>query len=245
MKCDRCSSPATIHEVVISGGQRTERHLCEACAADSQIVPAAPSQLTDLLTQYLSLPDAAAAAALSIVPETPGQTSKPFKATPGRAQQPSSCPACGLTFAQFRKDEKLGCGHCYHTFLPQLIGLVQRLHDGATAHIGKVPRRLIDGRPAKTLAGQTPATAPPAALQREGAAAASAVGNKAYQAKLASEVRAQLAARLRTLQEALQQAVQCEQYERAAELRDQIRHLEALAKPQGAPAPTDLEPPTP
>jgi protein arginine kinase activator len=224
MKCDRCSGPATIHEVVISSGQRSERHLCEACAADTQLAPEAPTPLTDLLAQYLSLPDAAAGAALSMVP---GSHLGPSPASPSKArpQQPSCCGSCGLTFAQFRKDEKLGCGHCYHTFFPQLQGLVQRLHDGATAHIGKVPRRLISGEPPR-VTGIHDATRLVAALPNQEI-------QKAHQAKLAEEVRAQLAARLRTLQEALQQAVQCEQYERAAELRDQIRHLEALAKPAG------------
>ncbi|HYD02475.1 MAG TPA: hypothetical protein VEB22_14705, partial [Phycisphaerales bacterium] len=126
MKCDRCESEATVHEVTIKGGRRHEKHFCERCAREQKIPIASNTPLTDLLTQYVSLQAAA-------------------KEAKGRAIAATAdmCPACGMTFAAFRQSEKLGCMHCYTTFEGQLSKLLERLHDGATHHVGKTPRRLL------------------------------------------------------------------------------------------------------
>ncbi|MCX7784797.1 MAG: UvrB/UvrC motif-containing protein [candidate division WOR-3 bacterium] len=46
------------------------------------------------------------------------------------------CNSCGLTYAQFRKQTRLGCEHCYESFGPKLELLIKRIH-GATHHTGK------------------------------------------------------------------------------------------------------------
>lgn len=47
------------------------------------------------------------------------------------------CKGCGLTYAQFREQARLGCEHCYESFAPKLELLIKRIH-GATRHTGKV-----------------------------------------------------------------------------------------------------------
>jgi protein arginine kinase activator len=89
-----------------------------------------------------------------------------------------TCPACGLKYAAFRADGRLGCPDDYDAFRPALEPLLERIHRG-TRHGGKAPRA--------------------AALRAE-----------------LSELRGQLAA-----------AVEAENYEDAAELRDRIRQKEA------------------
>ena len=94
---------------------------------------------------------------------------------------PDPCPACGLTFAEFRSTGRLGCHHDYEHFRGNLRPLLEKIH-GRTQHQGRVPSRIGER------------------LQRE--------------------------QQLASLQEALSEAVGKEDYEQAAELRDQIRALE-------------------
>ncbi|MFT3686569.1 MAG: hypothetical protein QM783_16910 [Phycisphaerales bacterium] len=142
MKCDRCSNEATVHEVTIKSGKRHEKHLCEQCAAGAGVAPVAHTPLTELLTQFVSLQAAPK--------EARGKPAAPLADT---------CPTCGLTFAAFRQHEKLGCMHCYQAFERQLGGLLERLHEGATHHVGKTPKRLLAASNQQAQAG-APSTRP-------------------------------------------------------------------------------------
>ena len=96
------------------------------------------------------------------------------------------CEHCGMTWAEFRQGGLLGCSHDYEVFEKDLTPLLQRAHEGATHHVGKVPtRRRRGGR--VTMKRQIDVT------------------------KLRKE---------------LAKAVELEDYERAAKLRDQIRQAE-------------------
>ena len=48
------------------------------------------------------------------------------------------CSECGMTYKDFRKVGRLGCGGCYAAFFPQLERLFKRIH-GAVRHEGKRP----------------------------------------------------------------------------------------------------------
>jgi protein arginine kinase activator len=50
-----------------------------------------------------------------------------------------TCPACGLKYAAFRADGRLGCPDDYDAFRPALEPLLDRIHRG-TRHEGKTPR---------------------------------------------------------------------------------------------------------
>jgi protein arginine kinase activator len=50
------------------------------------------------------------------------------------------CPTCGLTYNQFSKIGRFGCGDCYKTFRERLTPLLRRIH-GHSSHRGKIPER--------------------------------------------------------------------------------------------------------
>lgn len=49
-----------------------------------------------------------------------------------------TCPICGITFADFRKGGRLGCGYDYIAFEDDLEPLLVNIH-GALQHMGKEP----------------------------------------------------------------------------------------------------------
>lgn len=199
MKCDRCSNEATVHEVTIKSGKRHEKHLCEQCAAGQGVAVNAHTPLTDLLSQFVSLQAAA-------------------KESKGKAIAATNdiCPACGMTFAAFRQHEKLGCMHCYHAFERQLSGLLERLHEGATHHIGKTPKRMLALSARGVQVGE--------GTGKE----MGAVGPQPAMPKIVVLTAAQVQRRITNLKSKLDQAVALEQYEKAAQLRDELAKVQKL-----------------
>lgn len=119
MKCDQCDNEATVHEVTITNGVKGERHLCERCATS---------------VQPMSLPIA--------------QAIKQVVTSHARAaMKPGSCPACGLTFAEFKQHGLLGCPDCYAAFESSLAPLLERAHEGGVAHTGKRPQHAGEAQP--------------------------------------------------------------------------------------------------
>ena len=160
-KCDQCERPATIHLTEIVEGQKIEKHLCEECAAGEGITVKSNVPISQLLENFIL--------------QSGGDEDTP---EPDELQ----CDVCGLTFSQFRQEGQLGCPNDYDAFEPAMAGLLERAHDGATQHVGKVPSRAgTDQKKQNTLL------------------------------------------RLRA---DLKKAVQAEQYEEAAALRDRIKELE-------------------
>ena len=156
--CDKCGKPATVHLTEISDGQKIEKHLCEDCAAGEGITVKANLPISQLLEEFV------------------------LQTASRDDSSDIECDVCGMTLSEFRRRGVLGCPNDYDAFEPVLGPMLQRAHEGAREHIGKVPRR----------AGST---------------------QKTHNAIL--RLRAQLKA-----------AVASEHYEKAAELRDQIKELE-------------------
>lgn len=162
MKCDNCNNTATVHLTEIRSGKKLEKHLCEKCAAQSDALPAkSHTPINELLTNFVL-----------------AHSGMPKETT-------AACEHCGITWADFRQGGLLGCEHDYDFFEKDLTPLLQRAHEGATHHVGKVPTRR---------------------------------GGTGVPMKRAVDV-----SRLR---KELQRAVEAEDYERAAELRDLIRKAE-------------------
>lgn len=88
------------------------------------------------------------------------------------------CAACGMSFADFKRQGRIGCGGCYEAFGEKLVPLIRRIQ-GAAQHVGRSPRG----------------------------------GRK----------EAQLTVGVQRLGAELQSAIQAEDYERAARLRDALR----------------------
>ncbi len=191
MKCDTCDNEATVHEVSLKNGVRVEKHLCEACAAKLGMA-AAGSTLGDLLTNF-------------VLPQITGEAARPARAPKAR---PPVCPRCAFTFEQFRQAGLLGCPDCYTAFESLLVPLLERWHEGANQHVGKLPRRATESGAGKAMLADARALAE----KRE---------------RLEKE---------KVLRRQLEDAVKSEQYELAARLRDQLQKLAAEVSKAGEPA---------
>jgi protein arginine kinase activator len=113
-KCDKCGKQATIHLTDIVDGQKNEVHLCEECAVSEGITVKSSVPISELLEDF-------------ILQKSPS------------AHPEETCEICGLTFSQFRQRGLLGCPHDYDAFALSLDPLLERAHEGASQHVGKVP----------------------------------------------------------------------------------------------------------
>lgn len=124
MLCERChKKEATVHYVQIVNGQKTESHLCAACAGRENLMTRAGT--------FRGMENF-----MGSVFEDPFFRSvwdHPFERS-GRL----SCPECGMTLDTFREKGELGCPDCYEAFREQLRPLFEKTQEG-TAHRGKNP----------------------------------------------------------------------------------------------------------
>lgn len=158
--CQKCNNVhATVHLTDIVNGEKREWHLCSDCAEKEGIVAKTP-QINQLLQEFVMQK--------ASLKELAGLT----------------CDHCGMSFVEFRTNGQLGCPNDYDAFKQALEPLIERSHEGATQHCGKIPRRV------------------------------------------ATPVRAKID--LVRLRRQLKMAVDAEEYENAARLRDEIERLEAL-----------------
>ena len=158
MQCQSCKEPATVHLTEIVNGEKIERHLCENCAHKEGITIKTQIPLNELLNNIVTAQEDADELA------------------------DLSCPHCGLSWSEFRKAGLLGCPNDYLAFERPLRNLIERAHEGASVHVGKVPRNAEGG--------------------------------------ISDQVQ------LRKLRKELEQAIDKEDYEKAARIRDEIKHLE-------------------
>ena len=117
MICQRCKKQqATVHLTEILNNEKRERHLCEACAREEGVAVKAQINLQDILSGMLE--------AHEIVGK----------------EATLKCPDCGLTYAEFRNQGRLGCPHDYEVFAEPLDAVLRKVH-GSVEHTGKLPRR--------------------------------------------------------------------------------------------------------
>jgi len=93
-----------------------ERHLCDECAAKEGLTFQTPETTTAILQEFLK--------------------QKIGIASVGDV----ACPECGLTLREFHNRGLLGCPNDYKVFEDVLSQIIERAHEGADHHIGKVPR---------------------------------------------------------------------------------------------------------
>ncbi|MBY0461460.1 MAG: UvrB/UvrC motif-containing protein [Gemmataceae bacterium] len=131
MKCQVCDNPATVHLTDIVNAQKRELHLCERCARERDLIPAAPGPQIDLkaLLNLLAGPFPPASGLLP---------------APRPAAEPSACAECGMTVAEFKAGGRLGCAHDYDVLRATLEPLLERIHRGLE-HAGKAPRAVRVG----------------------------------------------------------------------------------------------------
>lgn len=112
----QCGKPATIHVTELIEGQKKEIHLCEECAKKKKIFFPAIASASDL-TEFLS----------SLIGGAETREGSDLDRT--------TCPECGITFAEFRATSRLGCPNDYEVFREGVDPLLERIH-GATEHCG-------------------------------------------------------------------------------------------------------------
>lgn len=168
MFCQECGKrPSTLHFTKIVNGEKTEFHICEACAREKgEGIPGAPNSFSihSLLSGILDFDPTVSKGLSSMKP-----------------QESIRCSNCGMTYTQFSKIGRFGCSECYSSFRERLNPLIKRIHGNIT-HSGKIPKRS---------------------------------GNKI-----------QTKRRIEQLRSELHSSIEAEEFEKAAQLRDQIRELE-------------------
>jgi protein arginine kinase activator len=88
----------------------------------------------------------------------------------------TKCPACGLSYVDFKKIGRLGCGECYNVFRKYLAPLLKRIH-GSSQHIGKSPLRC----PAKIKSGASKVTKKKMCLEELKAQLQNAIAKEAFE----------------------------------------------------------------
>lgn len=135
-----------------------------------------------------------------------------------RRESTLSCPDCGMTLAEFREKGRLGCPRDYEIFRDHLDRLLERVHN-SDRHTGRLP----GGERVEPPAPVAKAVSDPPGLEASDPADSAREPQEQPQAMpepAPVDDRARLSAEL-------EQAVQDEDYERAAELRDALKALES------------------
>jgi protein arginine kinase activator len=118
MLCDVCAkNTATVHLTEIIDEQMNELHLCEECARQKSTQMESQFGLSELLAGL-------------------AEFEKP--ATKKLETVSLKCENCGLTYNDFKKMGRLGCGECYSAFKKYLVPLLKKIH-GSGQHLGKSP----------------------------------------------------------------------------------------------------------
>lgn len=120
MLCEDCKkNKATIQWTQIVDDKKAILNLCKECAEKrgfhSPFEGGVPFPLAEFLSSMLDKGT------------KKGETSAQIK-----------CPNCQMTFEEFSRVGRLGCGSCYTTFRPQLNDLLRKIH-GSNRHRGKIP----------------------------------------------------------------------------------------------------------
>jgi protein arginine kinase activator len=170
MLCQDCNqNESTVHLTQIVNNKKLVLNLCKDCAEKRGFhspFEHMPFPLAELVTGMVGPKTAA--------PKSGRKSTRVKK-----------CPGCGMTFEDFGKSGRLGCGQCYKTFHLELTDLLRKIH-GSPKHRGK-------GMTAEPDRIRTETSKP-----------------------IREETR---------LREELRKAIENEEFEKAANLRDQIKSL--------------------
>lgn len=120
MKCQDCNKrEAQVTLTQIVHNEKSALHLCKECAAKRGFhspLGAGSFPLAELLKSFTKPPFAPE--------EDPGES--------------ITCAECGLTFREFIRQGRFGCGQCYSSFRHRLEPIMRKIH-GASLHLGRTP----------------------------------------------------------------------------------------------------------
>ena len=124
MLCSNCGkNEANVRYTRIINGEKTEYILCDECAKKAGLEDidfSMPINFSNFLSDFFDDD--------SLLPSF-------------TSHQNSRCHKCGLSFDDFVKNGKFGCGECYSTFEDKLDSILKNLH-GSSKNVGKAPKRL-------------------------------------------------------------------------------------------------------
>jgi protein arginine kinase activator len=118
MLCQVCGkNDANVEFTEIINDEVKQLQLCDGCAKKKGIEMEQHFSIADFLASMSDMgsadPNAAADSGASL-----------------------KCEKCGMTFGDFQKIGRFGCGNCYLAFRKNLLPLLKRIH-GSTRHMGK------------------------------------------------------------------------------------------------------------
>jgi protein arginine kinase activator len=133
MLCQDCKKrEAQVRLTQIVNNEKTTLALCHECAAARGFhspLEDAPFPLAEILS--------------SLTANTP-------KTADAEKMEAVTCPNCGLSFEDFTRQGRFGCGECYKTFRSRLEMIMRKIH-GASLHRGRTPDfgATVEGHEAK------------------------------------------------------------------------------------------------
>lgn len=135
MLCNNCKkNEATFYYKKTVNGKTTEYALCAECAKklksegkiDSDTTSLFGGSVFDPLQNFESVANTIYGSLFSL---GGGAKSTPTK----------KCELCGSSFAELKKNGKVGCARCYETFSEELAGTIYSIH-GNASYTGKAPK---------------------------------------------------------------------------------------------------------
>lgn len=128
--CQLCAKrPATSHltELNPDSGTRTELHLCASCIARLELsLTSDPPPIAEVLAKQAALDNSSIITVPQKIHEPESEANR------------TTCPSCGVSFAEFVSHNRFGCAQCYTAFKEQIEPLLVRYH-GSAVHTGRVP----------------------------------------------------------------------------------------------------------
>lgn len=201
MLCERCKiREANIQYTEIANGVRTEHNYCAQCAKEMDFGPYSAIfegefPLGKLLSGLLGVP---------------GEESEEEKT--GQI----ICPTCGTSYDDFVKNSRFGCADCYSVFDLLIHDKIRQLQ-GNVRHTGKHPKfQKIKADPFHLTSCDQP---------EKGTADMTPASRKEQTLNTDAAVENETQLQIRKLEARLREAVRAEEYEIAADCRDQIRAL--------------------
>ena len=209
MLCEICGeNEATFHYSEVVNGNKTEHHLCNECAAKTDISYYSSfldgdGRLGQLLSGLLGMP-------------LYGETEDP--------KTHIVCPGCRLSYGEFIKNSAFGCAECYNVFGPLLDDSIRKLQ-GSVSHQGKKPYHLTKLMHSMNSDGKSDDTVSRENMQEP-------VSDKKVE-NIEKKTKASLEYEVDIMSKRLKQAVMEEDYEEAARLRDHIKDLKGQIERYG------------
>ncbi|MBE5813774.1 MAG: hypothetical protein E7320_01025 [Clostridiales bacterium] len=137
MICDECGkNPAVFSVTITSGGETSNRHLCNECMKKMES-GFTQGNIPSFLSSILGMLGAA-----------------------HKQEEQTVCSHCGLSYSEFERTGRLGCAMCYQDFQKELKPMLQRIH-GSSQHVGRFPTGYTPASEESIPAGMDAAPAEP------------------------------------------------------------------------------------